>query len=97
MPVIYKGTVRIVLGPVRWYKTDRPDLLLMSLTCNLKHAKYVESFGLTYLHGVVEELMFELLDPENLLKEVVELFFVHHFVPQHGSRRTLTRPPSVLV
>ena len=41
--------------------------------------------------------MFELLDPENLLKEVVELFFVHHFVPQHGSRRTLTRPPSVLV
>ena len=91
----YKGTDRAKAGTMVQYRPTRPFIDVFDK--NLKHANYVDSFGLTYLHGVVEELMFELLDPENLLKEIVELFFVHHFVPQHGSRRTLTRPPSVLV
>ena len=37
-----------------------------------------------YLHGVVEELMFKLFDPKDLLKQIVELFFVEGLVPEHG-------------
>ena len=44
------------------------------------------------LHGVVEELMLELFDTENLLKEVVKLFLVEHLVAQHGRGRPLARP-----
>ena len=41
--------------------------------------------------------MLELLHTKDLLKQVVELLFVHHFVAQHGCGRTLAWSASVLV
>ena len=53
--------------------------------------------GDTHLHCVVQQLVLELLDVEDLLEEVVELFLVHELVPQHGGGQPLARPPRLLV
>ncbi len=52
---------------------------------------------LTHLHCVVQKLVLELLDPEDLLEEVVQLLLVEHFVAQHGRGRSLTRTSRLLL
>ena len=41
--------------------------------------------------------MLKLLHAKDLLKQVVELLFVHHFVAQHGCGRTLAWSASIFV
>ena len=41
--------------------------------------------------------MFELLDVEYLLEEVVQLFLAHHLVPHQGRGQSLAWPPRLVL
>jgi len=49
------------------------------------------------LHGIVQQLVLELLDAQDLLEKVEELFLVEHLIAQLSRRRTLTGPTGLLL